>query len=298
MPMIKINQKIVMPLLFLGIFVFIALFSTGYKHASHAQVEQTQATPPPMNADMDIAQDNDNNESYKVQAVLNAQDSAVISGAVDGVLKNLPFESGDIFKKGDILAEYDCRFEKAKHQEAHAQHRISKRQAEAYKRLKKQDVVADVDFVSVSQELEKANSVLEQTRARLSLCTIKAPFNGRITDLTANNYEAVKSGRVLMEIASLAPLQAELLVPSIWLRWLNIGKTLDVSIHETGKTYRAKVRRINGKVDPVTQTAYVVVKLNEYREELLPGMSGIAVFDKSDKTTSNGFIGLKLGNSE
>ena len=132
----------------------------------------------------------------------------------------------------------------------------------------------------------------------MELCIIEAPFDGRITDKVANSYEAVRSGRVLMEISSNEPLQAELLVPSIWLRWLNTGTSLTINIHETGKSYDAKIKRIHGKVDPVTQTAYVVAEISQYEEELLPGMSGQAVFDKASQREALGFLGIKISADE
>ena len=237
-------------------------------------------------------------EVYQVQAVLTAQRSAVISGAMDGVLRKLPFNNGDLFKKGDVLVSYNCRFEQAKFKEILAQLKIASRQAEAYERLKELDAVAEIEYVSILQDFEKAKAVLEQTKSRLSLCTIKAPFDGRVTDKTANKYEAVKSGRVLMEISSNDPLQVELLVPSVWLRWLNIGTGLRISIHETGRTYDAQIKRIHGKVDPVTQTAYVVAEISQYEEELLPGMSGQAIFDETFKKGAPGFLGIKISDDE
>ncbi len=128
----------------------------------------------------------------------------------------------------------------------------------------------------------------------MGLCTIRAPFNGRVTDKVANTHEAARSGRVLMEVISNEPLQAELLVPSIWLRWLNVGTDLKIAVHETGRSYNATIKRIHGKIDPVAQTAYVVAEVTKYEEELLPGMSGRAIFGGSDQATSNGFLGMKI----
>jgi len=222
-------------------------------------------------------------EEYQVQAVLNAQRTAVISGGMDGVLKRIPFENGDTFKKGEVLVEYNCRFENARHREVHAELTAVKRQAEAYERLREQNSVAEVEYISVLQEYKKLKAVLDQTIARLELCRVKAPFDGRVTDKVSNNHEAVRSGRVLLEISSIEPLQAEL-----------IGADLKIVVHETGKSYGAKIKRIHGKVDPVTQTAYVIAEINRYEEALLPGMSGRAIFDTTPKRESLGFLGVKI----
>jgi len=285
--------------LFLGVSICVGLGT--YATQSRAQLEQRPITTLELGSDLasDLnaydpisAQENNN---LNVQAVLTAKETVVIASPIDGVLKTLPFKSGDLFKKGDIIAQYQCRFEHARLHEVRAQLRINKRQKEAYERLKKKDAVSDVEYVATLQEYERAKAVMNQVQSQYDLCTIRAPFDGRINDLAANNHEAVRAGRVIMEVSSTTPLQAELLVPSIWLRWLNIGTPLDIKIHETGQTYGANLVRIHGKVDPVTQTAHVIAELNQYEEKLLPGMSGRAMFNEDNtKDDSTGFLGIKI----
>jgi len=219
----------------------------------------------------------------------------VISGTMDGVLRKLPFDSGDVFKKGDILAQYNCKLESARVNEIRARLRVSERQLEAFERLKELDAVAEIDYISTQEKARQDKALLEQATARRDLCTIKAPFPGRVKERVASNYEAVKSGRVLMEIASNDPLNVEMLVPSVWLRWMNIGESLKVYIHESDRTYNATIVRIHGQVDPVTQTVHIIAKIDGYREELLPGMSGYADFFLRDKKTNSGFLGLTTG---
>lgn len=234
-------------------------------------------------------------EDLSVQAVLSAQRNAVISGTIDGVLERLPFENGDRFKKGDVLASYDCRQEDGRIAEIEARVRASTRQIEAFDRLKQLGAVADVEYVSISEQNKQDKALLQQARARAALCIIKAPFDGRVKDKAASNYEAVRSGRVLMEISSDEPLQAELLIPSVWLRWVNIGTPLKIYITESDKTYAAKITRIHGQVDPVTQTAHVIARIDDYSEELLPGMSGRASFEAVSSEKPAGFLGLSIG---
>jgi len=297
-------------LLTLGLGLCLLLMSSPQRsNVAYADAEFVkEVTPPAITREIDGSKlDEDltlykpsagQDSSFEVQAVLNSSDMAVISGAIDGVLKRLPFKSGDVFKKGDVLAEYNCDYERARHKEILAQLRASERQKKAYDRLIEQDVVADVEYVSIVERYQQDRALLEQTRARIDLCTIHAPFSGRVTEKSANNYEAVRSGRVLMEISSLEPLKAELLVPSVWLRWLNVGAPLRIEVHETGLSYDAKITRVHGKVDAVTQTVHVVAKLDKYEEKLLPGMSGRAMFKKPLRNKDMGFLGIKITNGE
>lgn len=235
-------------------------------------------------------------DRQETQAVLVAKNSAVISSTLDARLVNFPFKSGDVFEKDDILAEYDCRVEAARLREAEARARLTEKQLKAYTDLKSLDAVADIELVSVQESHKQNAAAAEQVRGRLSLCKIKAPFSGRVTNKMASPHEFVQTGRVLMEIASREKLEVEFLVPSIWLRWLNIGTPLDVYVQESGRTYGATVTRIHGEVDPVSQSVQVTAEIDSYQEELLPGMSGKAVFKPEDirQKTNFGFIGLML----
>ncbi len=230
-----------------------------------------------------------------VQAILSATKSVVISGTMDGSLIKLPFENGDLFNKGDILAEYNCKFERARADEIKARIRLSDRQLKAYERLRKLDAVAEVEYLSVLERNAQDKAQLKQSQAVSSRCVVRAPFDGRVKDKRASNFEAVRSGRVLMEIISRDPLQAELLVPSFWLRWINVDSPLYIDIKESDKSYPAKIVRVHGQVDPVTQTAHVVAQIDGYKEELLPGMSGLATFQDPGEEKPLGFLGMSFG---
>lgn len=234
-------------------------------------------------------------EDLVVQTVLTPFKNVVISATLDGVLEKLPFESGDMFKKGDVLVKYKCDFESAKVRESEARVRSSNRQLTAFQRLKKLDNVSEVEFVSMSETNKQERALLDQAKARLDMCTIVAPFDGRVQKKMASNYEGTKSGRVLMEISSSDPLQAELLVPSVWLRWINIGTDVNIYVVESDTSYSAEVIRIHGEVDPITQSVRVVAQIGSYEEELLPGMSGTATFQSKVTTNGIGFMGLKIG---
>jgi len=234
------------------------------------------------------------NDDYSAQAVLSSGDAVVISAPIDGIIKASKFESGDKFKKGDVLIEYDCSAEKAKVREVKAKLSVSKRQLEAYERLKKNDVVSEIEYVSVLGSYKQDKEVYNQANTRLSMCKVRAPFDGRVQNKMISNHEVVKSGRLLMEVSSSDPLNVELLVPSIWLRWVNIGTPLELYIRESDRLYDANVMRIHGEVDPVSQTVRLVAKINGYKEELLPGMSGRATFDKKSRAIGKGFMGLSM----
>jgi membrane fusion protein (multidrug efflux system) len=63
-------------------------------------------------------------------------------------------------------------------------------------------------------------------------------------------------------------------VPSVWLRWLRTGRTFQVQIDETQKTYTARLSRVGARVDPVSQSVKVAAAIQSKSPELMAGMSG------------------------
>ena len=70
----------------------------------------------------------------------------------------------------------------------------------------------------------------------------------------------------------------ELIAPSHWLTWLKPDTRFKVKIEETGKVYAAKVVRLGGRVDPVSQSIKVKAQIAGHYPELLAGMSGVVSF--------------------
>lgn len=236
------------------------------------------------------------NGEHQVQAVLVAKRIAVVSSTIDGRLHRFPLASGDTFNKGDLLAEYDCGVDYARLDEIKARQRLAKSQLDAYRQLKDMEVASNIELVQAKENHAQATAQIGQVANRIKLCKIVAPFAGRVVNKTASESEFVQTGRVLMEIASREPLQAEFLIPSVWLRWLNVGTPLQVYISESDKYYNARVSRIHGEVDPVSQSVQVDAEIEDYSEVLLPGMSGRATFAPETvyKKPGFGFMGLVL----
>jgi len=235
-------------------------------------------------------------EKHEVQSILIARRQAVISSGMSGKILEFPFQNGDIFAADDVLVKFDCAIENALYSEKSAALRLAAAELKAKKQLHKLGTLSEIEYIAATESVAQEQARLDQVGERVQLCAIKAPFDGRVTNKTASPYEYAERGRVLMEIAASEPLLLQFLVPSVWLRWLNVGTPFDVYVEESGKTYQAKVIRVHGKIDPVSQTAEIVAEMSAYQEELLPGMGGKAIFDvgAARKKIPLGFIGLKV----
>ncbi|MCB1558358.1 MAG: efflux RND transporter periplasmic adaptor subunit [Alphaproteobacteria bacterium] len=217
--------------------------------------------------------------TLSVDTVLVPKKETVISSSRDGKLSDIPFQNGDKFSKGDILVRYDCADLQAEAEMAGYEKELTGKKTKSGKELFKLDIISDIDRLSLEGEDKQAAAKLKLYEARLNDCTIKADFDGRVTKRLANIGEYTRTDRVLLEVVSNDPLHAEFLLPSKWLRWINVGAPVSIDLNETGRTYTAKVIRIHGEVDPISRSIQVRAALDGYNDPLLPGMSGTLRLD-------------------
>jgi RND family efflux transporter MFP subunit len=214
-----------------------------------------------------------------VEAVLVPREVAIISSSRDGKIISVPFHSGDKFQKGDVLIEYDCRELEAEAEIAETEKSLTQDKLRNSYKLFKLELLSVVDQKTFEVEDQKATARQRLFQARMDDCYIRADFDGRVTNRLANAGEYTRTDRVLMEVASTESLKADFLIPSKWLRWVNVGAPIQISIQETDKSYQAEITRIHGEVDPISQSIQMTAQIAPYEDRLLPGMSGQATID-------------------
>lgn len=220
-------------------------------------------------------------DTVTVDAVLVPRSSTVISSSQDGKIAAIPLQNGDSFHKGDILIQYDCTDLEAEAEMAGYQKDFTQVKSDGLNQLFKLDIISDIDRMNIETENRQAKAKMKIYASKLSSCTIKADFDGHVTKRLANAGEYTRTDRVLMEVASDEPLEIEFLLPSKWLRWVNVGAPLRLTLNENDQNYEAHVTRIYGEVDPVSQSIQMRAALENYDTPLLPGMSGKATLSVS-----------------
>ena len=219
-------------------------------------------------------------ELLEARMLLVPQAEATMSSQVSGKITNIPFKSGSSFKKEEVLVKFDSAVCLAQLEKAKAE------LAKAEATFRSNTTLLDMHSVSklvvkISEaDVKRARADLHIVNSTLKYCAIKAPFDGRVIKLHIHPHESVTKGQKLLDIVDMKTPEVQAFVPSLWVRWLKSDTPFTVTLEETGKTYQAKIARLVGKVDAVSQTIEVHGMFLENHEELLSGMSGIAIFKK------------------
>jgi RND family efflux transporter MFP subunit len=213
------------------------------------------------------------------RGVLRAEHEAVLSSSVSERIVRMPFREGQHFRKGQALVSFDCSRLSAELRAARAGADVEARNAKVQSELLAMDATgrADADIAKLKEK--EGDAQADAIRARMSGCKVVAPFAGRVVEAMAKEYETPPANEKLMKIVSDGPLELHMVVPSKWLSWLKTGSSLAFKVDETGDTLQAKVERISGAVDAVSQTVKVVAAVQKAPAGVLPGMSGRAILE-------------------
>ncbi len=204
---------------------------------------------------------------------LYAREGADLGAEVDGVIRNIAFEAGDVIAKGGLLIEFDDSVEQASLKSFEAQLRLAEINYERDKRLLSSRAISKTDFDTVEARLKDAQAQVERTRALIEKMHVRAPFDGRAGVPLVKVGEYVMDGHPLVTFQSPDALYLEFALPERYFQELNLGgKVRFTTDSYPDRVFDATLSAINVKVDNNTRSILVRADVTPFEGILLPGM--------------------------
>ncbi|HEF4761499.1 TPA: efflux RND transporter periplasmic adaptor subunit [Pseudomonas putida] len=226
------------------------------------------------------AQDSSMESTTTIRVLLAAELETTLSSQMNGTLGELKATFGEHVAKSALLARFNCNEAEARSKVAVAELAMAKQNLQAKQQLRQLNAVGDIEVSMANTEVQKAEGARAMGVAQSGYCQVMAPFSGTVAKVYVKPYQTVSAGTPLFDLVSDGALKVRLNVPSNMLKTLKKGMPLQVSIHETGKTYPAHVTVVNSRVDAVAQTVELEARLDEKFPDLMAGMSGTARFSQ------------------
>ncbi len=208
---------------------------------------------------------------------------AVLSTDVIAKITHINVKEGDRFKQGEKLVQFECSRQRAQLKAAEAEVLAKKMISENNVSLSTFNAVGSLELDVSKAQLDKATAELEAIKiGNYFICSFRAPWNGRVTEIKANAHEVIEPGREIMKILDDTSLEVEMIVPSGWLKWIRPGIDISMAIDETGKNYNLGISRVGARVDPVSQTIRIFSSFKSDATDVLAGMSGAVIINLPD----------------
>jgi len=217
--------------------------------------------------------------AYEARGVVKSRQRAVIASELAALVKRMPLRPGESFNKGELLVGFDCRLFEAQKEKVQAELEAARMRHENSRQLEEMSSIGVLEVQLAEMEVKKTEAEARMTGLNVERCTIKAPYAGRVVRTMANEQESVKLQQELLEIVGVGSLEAEIVVPGAWVKWLTPGWKLTMTIDETGEEIPATVSTVGATMDPASQSLVICARVQgKPGSALIPGMRGLAHF--------------------
>ncbi|MFD2725345.1 efflux RND transporter periplasmic adaptor subunit [Hyunsoonleella rubra] len=105
---------------------------------------------------------------------------------------------------------------------------------------------------------------------RLAKYNIRAPFSGILTEALVTEGSLIRNGQKLGEFISPSVYEMEVAISKAYAGFLQVGEQVALNNLEHTETYSGVVSRVNGRIDPTTQTVTAFIEVKD--ERLKEGM--------------------------
>lgn len=185
---------------------------------------------------------------------------------------------GETFEKGERLVVFDCGRQARERDALAALEREAAVAVKTSRYLVERGAGNRNDVETAEARHDRARAEAAAMSHRLEACTIVAPFAGSVVELTIYPHETPVPGKPFLVITAHRQLEVEIIVPSRLVPGLAPGAVFQLTVDETQRVYPARIDRIAGVVDAVSQMVKVYARLLAPDAAVLPGMSGTATF--------------------
>ncbi len=240
---------------------------------------------PPVPVETSVPVRGDIYATYSGTAPIEAFAEADVIAKVDGEIRKLHVEEGDLVNKDQVLATLDGDRLRLELSESQARLRKMQRDFERNKELQEKGLISEGDFEKIQYDLEALEASFNLASLELNYTKIRAPIDGVVSERYTKLGSTIKSGDPVYRVTSLDPLVAYMFVPEREFRQIAAGQPVHIEIDALpGPPILAAVTRISPIVDPATGTFKITIEMRGAKLRIKPGMFAriSIVYDKHE----------------
>jgi membrane fusion protein, multidrug efflux system len=231
----------------------------------------------------------DISSSYLSVASITAEKQTVIVSKALGVVEKLLVEEGDQVRKDQALAQLDTEQLTLELKQAESNLKRLENELKRSQKIYRKNLVSSDTFERAKYDYESQLATFELVKLRYEHATIRAPFDGIITQRHIKVGNMVNVNGSTFEITDFNSLKGELFVPEKQYSRLAVDQQAMVSVDAIpDQVFNGKIERVSPIIDQLSGTFKIVIALQNDNFKLRPGM--FARFKIIADTHSNAFL--------
>jgi RND family efflux transporter MFP subunit len=195
-------------------------------------------------------------------AVLYSELDAEVGPRMDGVIRSVHADMGDVVQAGQLLAKLDDARQVARVASAGAARDMARAEYERMNGLLQGGFVTTAQHEEALYRMRMADAALQVAEVELQHTRVVAPFAGVVTRRMAGAGRSVEEGRPLFRVTALRPLRALVRVPERDARAIRAGSRATLTA-DGGEDVAAAVIRVSPAVDPGSGTVELMLNVPE-----------------------------------
>lgn len=261
-------------LIMLGLVLLVVLALAAYKGFSiYQQIQLFSAPQPAIRISAALAEEQPWQGRLPAIGTLKAYQGVDLSAEVDGIVREVLFESGQQVTLGQPLIQLDSEVERASLATAEAERSLAQVEFERGRSLVSRQNISKSEFDRLASTLQKATASVAQLKAQLDKKRILAPFAGTIGIRQVDPGNYLSPGAPIATLQDLSRLHVDFFLPEQKAPQLAVGQRVLVNVAAyPGESFAGEIAAINPKVEDDTRNLQVRATLANPDERLLPGM--------------------------
>ncbi|WP_430257285.1 efflux RND transporter periplasmic adaptor subunit [Neorhizobium sp. IRS_2294] len=197
--------------------------------------------------------------------------SVIVMPQATGTVNEILVKSGDMVKKGQILAQLDDDEQIILRDQAQVVLRSAREKSDTYRNLKsfsRLDVL-DAQIASETAQLTVTNAELALKRR-----SVVAPIDGIVGIVAVNIGDNVTTASNIVTIDNRTELLVDFWAPERFAVQVKPGMPVEAaSVSRPGRTFEGAVEAVDNRVDPASRTIRIRARIPNVDDELRAGMS-------------------------
>ena len=207
-----------------------------------------------------------------------AAENTPLAFRVEGELKRVLVNTGQVVKKGQLLAELDASKFEQKQRDASVQFTLASKQLARGRELYAQKMISKAEFDELTANQRLTKVALDSANARLGYTRLVAPFDGMISTSPKESFEAVSPGEVVLSLYQNNKIYINIPVSDNVITMVNPAqKRTDyqpmAKFGTDKQAFPVRYFKHTSELEPQTQTYRVWFEMPQQTPAILPGTS-------------------------
>jgi membrane fusion protein, multidrug efflux system len=231
------------------------------------------AVQPPESVSSTVAREEKWQRTLTAIGSIAAVQGVTVTPDIPGTVRAIAFESGAIVSKGDLLVRLDTSSEEAQLGAIAAQVELARLNLVRERALRSDNMIPQSELDAAEATLKQNQANADAIQAAIEKKTIRAPFAGRLGIRLVNLGQYLDTGKPIVSLQSLAPINADFSLPQQELARVRTGMRVRVTTDAyPGRQFEGLLTAINPDLDPATRSVGLQATFDNADQSLRPGM--------------------------